>query len=192
MVSQALFSLLVLVVVMQRLWEVRKSRRHERALRERGAHEAAERQMPVMKVMHGAWFVSMLLEVWLADRLFFLPLAVVALLVFALGQSLRMLAMRALGERWTVNVMVLPQTPPVASGIFRYLRHPNYLGVILEIAALPLVHGAWMTSVVFSVANGCVLYFRVREEEAALESVSDYRGVLGSRPRFFPSTEVKA
>ena len=190
MVTKVAFSALVLGVAGQRLWEVRKSRRHERALRAKGAREAAPEQMPVMKAVHGAWLASMIAETWIGDRPFTPAMAAGALTAFAGGQVLRTLAMKELGERWTVKIMVLPETPPVSEGIFRYVRHPNYLGVILEMAALPLVHGAWGTAAVFSVANGVLLYHRIRAEEEALSSVSDYQGTLGSRPRFVPSARA--
>lgn len=189
--TKVLFTAFVLLVVGQRLWEVQKSRRHERVLRKLGAQEAAPGQMPIMKTLHGAWFVAMLFEVWLFDRSFLPWLALGALCVFSIGQWLRMRAMGALGERWTVNIMVLPEAPPVNDGIFRTIRHPNYLGVILEIAALPLVHGAWLTAAFFTVANGLMLFARIRAEESALGHTGEYQRALGSRPRFLPFTEAK-
>jgi len=186
MVSKIGFSALVMAVAGQRLWEVRKSRRNERALRAKGARESAPEQMPVMKAVHGGWLLSMLAETWLADRPFSPGLAAGALVTFGAGQALRTLAMRELGDRWTVKIMTLPETPPVDEGIFRRLRHPNYLGVVLEMAALPLVHGAWMTALGFSVANGVLLRHRIRAEEEALDRDGGYEEALAGRPRFIP------
>lgn len=180
------FTSLVAIVAVQRLWELVRSRRHERALLARGGREHARAQMPWMSALHGTWLVAMILEVVLLRREASAGLAVAAGLVFLIGQGLRLAAMSALGERWTVRVITVPGAPPVDRGIFRWLRHPNYLGVVLEIAALPLVHGAWLTALVWSVANGVLLAARIRAEEAALRTDNDYEAGLGDRPRFVP------
>lgn len=179
------FTVLVLLVAVQRLAELRRSRRNEEVLRARGAREHAPEQMMPMRVLHAAWLVSMLVESWLFDRTRALAVAVPAILVVGLGQMLRRLAMRALGDRWNVKILTLPGAPPVAGGVFRRIRHPNYLGVVLEIAALPLVGGAWITAIVFSLANAVLLFFRIRAEEAALRADNDYAR-LSDRPRFVP------
>ena len=180
------FTGLVVIVALQRLWELVRSRRHERALLARGGREHARGQMPVMSALHASWLVAMPLEVVLLRREVSVGLAVAAGLVFLAGQGLRLAAMSALGERWTVKVITVPGAPPGDRGIFRWLRHPNYLGVVLEIAALPLVHGAWLTSLVWSVANGALLVARIRAEEAALRADNDYEAGLGDRPLFVP------
>jgi len=95
--------------------------------------------------------------------------------------------MRALGPRWTVRVMNLPSAEPVVDGIYRYVRHPNYLGVILEIAALPLVHGAVWSAASFSVANAALLVARIRAEEHALSRDNGYGQHFGARGRFLPT-----
>jgi methyltransferase len=187
MLTRALFSGLWLALVVQRLWEMRVSRRHEAALRARGAIEHAPEQMPWMIAVHTGWLVGSLLEVWLLQRPFMLALAVPALLLFALGQSLRLSAMHTLGERWTVRV-ITPTSgePAVARGIYRYVRHPNYLGVILEIAALPLIHGAYLAALLGSVCNALLLWARIRAEERALSQTSSYAAQFQGRPRFVP------
>jgi methyltransferase len=190
-VTEVAFVALVVAVAGQRLWELGKSRRHERAMLARGGREHAAGQMPWMSALHGAWLVAMPVEVLLLHREPSLPVAVLALLAFAAGQSLRIAAMRALGERWCVKVITVPGAPPIQGGVFRWVRHPNYLGVILEIAALPLVHGAWLTALAFSLANAALLAFRIRAEEAALREDNDYQAGLGDRPRFLPGLEPR-
>ncbi|MDB4985488.1 MAG: hypothetical protein JWN04_666 [Myxococcaceae bacterium] len=184
MVSSYLF--LVAAVVLQRLLEVRISRLNEAGLRARGASEHAPEQMPVMIAVHAAWLASCLLEVWLLHRPLTRWLALFALLLFCVGQALRLLAIRELGERWTVKIITLPGASPVTGGIFRYLRHPNYVGVVLEILALPLIHGAWLTALVFSVANGVLLSRRIAAEEHALSESGDYEAQFQGRPRMVP------
>ena len=90
------------------------------------------------------------------------------------------------GARWTTRIIVLPKADVVAGGIFKYIRHPNYLGVILEIAALPLVFGCWRTALGFTVANGALLWVRIQAEEEALSSENNYEIEFQSRNRFPP------
>ena len=111
-----------------------------------------------------------------------------ALALFAVGQALRIAAMQTLGRRWTVKIIVPTNAEPAVSrGIYRFVRHPNYLGVVLEIAALPLVHSAYLSALLFSVANGILLLFRIAAEERALRGDSDYGERFRDRPRFLPA-----
>lgn len=184
---------LVIAVALQRLLETRLSRSNERELIARGGVEHAAWQMPIMVALHTGWLVACVLEGALRDQP---PPAVVtffALFLFCGGQALRLSAIHALDERWTVKVMTVPGAPAISGGVFRYLRHPNYLGVILEIAALPLVFGGWPTAIVFSVWNGLLLHSRIRAEESALAKGSDYGDHFRDRPRLVPKlTQVRA
>lgn len=187
MLTRSLFTLLWVALVAQRLWEVRLSRRHERALRSAGAIEHAAGQMPWMVALHAGWLIASLLEVWLLARPFLLALFLPALVLFALGQALRIAAMRSLGERWTVRVITPTRgEAPVQSGLYRYVRHPNYLGVALEIAAFPLLHGAYLSALVFSLLNALLLRTRIRAEERALCATSRYAALFAQAPRFVP------
>jgi methyltransferase len=84
---------------------------------------------------------------------------------------------------WSVRVFTLPGAEPITRGIYRYIRHPNYLGVALEIAALPLMHSAWRSAVIFSVANAVLLAVRAREEDGALRRNGGYDEALGELPQ---------
>lgn len=185
MVSRLLFTGLVGAVAAQRLLEVRTSRRHERALLDRGGRRVAD-ALGAMKALHAGWLASSLVEVWAGHPRPRLRTAVPALAAFAAGQALRRAARRALGPRWTVGIVVVPGETVVARGPYRRLRHPNYLGVALEIASLPLVGGARRTAVVFSVLNALVLARRIRAEERTLAEATDWALALGDRPRLLP------
>ena len=168
MVSRVAFTILVVMVAVQRVAELAHSRRNEAGLRARGAIEHAPWQVSMLTVLHGAWLVSMVAEVWLLRSSFRPGLALFAMVVFIVGQVLRLAAIRTLGDRWTVRVMTLPTTRRVTQGLYSWLPHPNYLGVALEIASLPLVHGAVVTAVVFSVLNAVALALRIGVESHAL------------------------
>jgi methyltransferase len=99
---------------------------------------------------------------------------------------LRYAAIRLLGWRWSVRIFTIPGEQPITGGIYRYIRHPNYLGVIMEIAAMPLIHSAYLTALVFSLANGILLAVRIKKEEEALDMASSYEETFSKQPRFVP------
>jgi methyltransferase len=169
MVTQWIFLAVVILLGAQRLFELRLSARNVAALRERGAIEMGDGLMPWMRLLHAAWLIAAPLEVFYYGRPFIPALAALAALGVLGGQALRYAAIHRLGPRWTVRVLVVPGAPPVTGGVLRWVRHPNYTGVILEILFLPLLHTAWVTATVFTVLNAIVLRSRIRTEEAALE-----------------------
>nr|HRC86988.1 isoprenylcysteine carboxylmethyltransferase family protein [Thermoanaerobaculia bacterium] len=141
----------------------------------------------VMVALHTAALVAAPVEVWGLGRPFLPGLATVALAVALAALLLRVWVIRTLGERWTTRVIVLPGAPVVAGGPYRFLRHPNYLAVILELAALPLVHTAWVTALAASLGNAFLLRERIRVEERALAETAAYQSTLGDRPRLVPN-----
>jgi methyltransferase len=167
--TRVLYTVLVVLVALQRLAELALSRRHERRLRSRGAVEVGAGHYPWMVALHAAFLASCLAEVWLLARPFVPALAAIALAVLVAATALRIWTLRTLGGRWTTRVLVLPGAALVTGGPYRHLRHPNYLAVVLEVAALPLVHTAWATALAFSAANALLLRVRIRVEERALD-----------------------
>ena len=101
-----------------------------------------------------------------------------------MAQALRYWAIASLGEYWNTRIIVVPGLPPVTRGPYRFLRHPNYVAVVLELAAVPLIHGAWVTALVFSLGNALLLWVRIRAEETALGSA--YAQTFADKPRFIP------
>ncbi|UER55146.1 hypothetical protein HJG43_12040 [Kineosporiaceae bacterium SCSIO 59966] len=173
MSSEAWFAVLVALVVAARVAELAVARRHLRWAVARGGVEHGAGHYPVMVLMHTAFLVACLVEVVLLDRPFLPWLAWPALAVLLAAHALRWWCVAALGRRWTTRVVVLPGEPLVTRGPYRWLRHPNYLAVALEILALPLVHTAWLTAVVFTVLNAALLLgVRIPVEERALAQAS--------------------
>lgn len=166
-----LLFLAVALVGAQRLVELGYSRRNERQLRARGAVEWGRGHYPAMVVIHAAWLLSTVVEGLLRGPVppvwWPVPLA-----AFLLIQPLRYWAILSLGAHWNVRVLVVPGARLVASGPYRFLPHPNYLVVAVEILTLPLIFGAWTTALVFSALNAGFLYVRIKAENRALAELS--------------------
>jgi methyltransferase len=150
-------------VGLQRLSELVYAARNTRALKRRGGIEYGERHYPLMVLLHASWFAAIAIGVHRDPAI-----RPVALVLFALAQALRLWVLASLGRYWTTRVITLPGVPLVRRGPYRFLRHPNYVVVIAEIALLPLIFGQAVNAVVFSLLNGLVLTWRIRIEEAAL------------------------
>ncbi len=166
--SRLAYTVVIAAIAVQRLWELRVSRHHERALRARGAIEVGAGHYPWMVVLHTGFILACLAEVWLLERPWRPALAVAAVSILVAALALRWWTLSTLGERWTTRVLVVPGEKFVNDGPYRWLRHPNYLVVALEILSIPLVHGAWLTAIIFSAANGVLLRERLRVENGAL------------------------
>ena len=171
MVSQLGFTVLVVMLAAQRLWELGLSRRNEIWMRKHGGFERFPEHYRFMVVLHFSWFVAMLVEIWYLQTGPYLWLTIVAFLGLLGGQVLRYLAIQALAERWSTRIYVVPNEPLIQHGIYRFVRHPNYLGVILEIASVPLIYAAYGTAVVWSLANLILLRHRIKLEELALQEI---------------------
>jgi methyltransferase len=178
---------LVALVVLERLYELYLSARNARRVMARGAIAGESPAFYAAIVLFHALFLAAgPLEVVLLHRRFVPALAIPATAVVLLAMALRYWAISTLGERWNSRVLVVPGEGAVAGGPYRRIRHPNYVAVYAEVAALPLVHSAWVTAAVATGLNAILLRQRIRHEEAALERAGDYRARLGDRPRFVP------
>jgi methyltransferase len=184
--TRVLYTLLVVLVTIGRVIELRIAARNRRALLARGGVEVAPGHYRWMVLQHTAFLVCCPLEVWLLGRPFLPALGIPMLLLVVLATGLRYWVITTLDGRWTTRIVVLPGSSPVTGGPYKFLRHPNYLAVITEILALPLVHTAWITAVVFSIFNALILRVRIRAEEEALSRMSDYGTVFSSRSRLMP------
>lgn len=181
------FTALVLAVGLTRLIELRVSRRRQRALAARGAELVAEPRFRLMVLLHTGILVAALGEAWLTRRSPPPALAVTALALVAAANALRWWVIATLGPHW--NVRIVSSTASlgvVTDGPFRWVRHPNYVAVFVELAALPLVHAAYLTALVGAAAHAWVLGHRIRAEESVLLADPEYRARMASKPRFLP------
>ena len=162
------YLILVLAVGVERLAELRVAHRNAQWSHERGGREYGGGHYPVMVALHTALLAGCLIEVVLAHRGFVPALGWAMLVVVVAAQALRWWCIRTLGPQWNTRILVVPGLPMITAGPYRWLRHPNYVAVIAEGIALPLVHSAWITATVFTAANAILLTARIRTEDAAL------------------------
>ncbi len=180
------YAALLALVALERLLELRLSQRNAAWALAQGGVERGRGHFRAMTALHTALLAGALAEVLLADRPFIPALGGSMLGLALAAQALRYWAIHSLGRRWNVRVIVVPGAPLVSRGPYRYLRHPNYLAVVLEGIALPLVHSAWVTALVFTLLNAWLLAVRIRCEEEALGEHCPDPEQLGGRPRLWP------
>jgi len=162
---------LVAAVGLERIAELVVSKRNARWSFARGGSEYGASHYPPMVVLHTGLLVGCVVEVLIADRPFLPWLGWPMLALVLASQGLRWWCITSLGHQWNTRVIITPGLPLVQSGPYRWFPHPNYVAVVVEGAALPLVHTAWMTAAVFSVLNAGLLTLRIRVENAALRQV---------------------
>ena len=155
---------ILIYVIAERLLELVVANRNTRSLMARGAHETGASHYPIMVGLHAAWLAAVI--GWVAWTL---PHVNAPFLVaYLILQGARIWVMTSLGVFWTTRIITLPNAPLVNRGPYRYLRHPNYVVVVLEIAVLPLVFGAWQLAAIFSALNAAMLLVRIRAENRAV------------------------
>ena len=152
-------------VTLQRLIELRLAGRNSRRLLEEGAVEYGRGHYPFIVALHMIWLAA--LWSWAPGQ----PIDLALLFLFLVLQLGRVWVIATLGNRWTTRIIVKPGAPLIRTGPYRFLKHPNYLIVTLEIAVLPLVFGLWRIALVFSLLNAAILAVRIRAENRALASL---------------------
>ncbi len=164
--------MLIGLVGLERVGELIVARRNAVWAFARGGSEEGAEHYPAMVILHTGLLAGALVEVWWLDRTF-LPVLGLSMLALALAsQGLRWWCIGALGPRWNTRIIVVPGLPLVRRGPYRWLRHPNYVAVVVEGFALPLVHSAWVTAALFTAANAALLTVRIRAENRALAAAA--------------------
>jgi methyltransferase len=160
-------ALLLAFITVQRLAELLLARWNTRRLLAEGGIEFGRSHYPWMVALHAAWLAGLW---WLGHAR---PVDPFLLAVFILLQAGRIWVIASLGRRWTTRILVLPHAPLIARGPYRWLRHPNYWIVTLEIAVVPLALGLPLYAAIFMLLNACILYWRIRVENAALARAAE-------------------
>jgi methyltransferase len=169
--SQAWYVGLVAVVVVARGVELAVSERNRRWSLARGGVESGAGHYPVMVLLHTGLLAGALVEVLTLDRPFLPWLGWPMLALLVASHGLRWWCISSHRRQWCTRIVVVPGLSTVTSGPYRFLRHPNYVAVVLEGIALPLVHTAWVTAAAFTVANAALLRVRIAAEDRALRSL---------------------
>ena len=168
MTSIVAYTVFVGLVGLERLVELALSKRNAAWSFGHGGREFGQRHYVVMVVLHTGLLVGAVAEVWIRQPAFRPVLGWSMVVVVLAAQGLRWWCIATLGHRWNTRVIVIPGMPLVTGGPYRWMRHPNYVAVVAEGVALPLVHGAWIAAIVFTVLNAALLVVRIRVEDAAL------------------------
>jgi methyltransferase len=162
------YVLLIALVGLERLAELVVAQRNLAWSRARGGVEVGLSHYPIMVVLHTGLLVGCLVEVFALDRPFIPALGWPMLAVVIAAQGLRWWCITSLGRQWNTRVVVIPGAERVSGGPYRLMPHPNYVAVVAEGIALPLVHGAWITALTFTVLNALLLRKRISIENSAL------------------------
>ena len=180
----AVFAGLLLATGAMRLVELVVSVRRFRARPD--ALIGEPRLFPAMALLHAGLVFGPIAEVWWLERPFVPALAVGSVVLLVAATALRIWTLSTIGRAWNVRV-VKPQEGAIATGgPYRWIRHPNYLCVILELLALPMLHTAWISALALTLLNGAVLVVRIRTEEAMLMQIDAWREAFASRARLIP------
>jgi methyltransferase len=161
------FYIMLLVLIIQRLSELVIAKRNATWITKQGGYEVGAEHYKWMVLMHSSWFVSMLMEHLYFNRglngywQFLLPM-----LLFT--QVLRYTVIATLGRFWNTRIFILPDAPRIQTGIYRFITHPNYWIVRLEILLVPLLFKLYITSFIYTILNFFMLRVRIREEEQGL------------------------
>lgn len=159
--------ILIIILALQRISELLIARRNEQKVLSEGAVEYDRSGYKVIVAMHVAFFLSFIAEYYILRRSLN-TLWPLLLTIIVLAEILRYWAISSLGKYWNTKILVTAGAPLVSRGPYKYMRHPNYLAVVIEIAVIPLIFSCYITSVMFTLFNLMVLRRRIRIEESAL------------------------
>ena len=170
------YGALILATGAERIAELVVSTRNARWSFARGGVEFGRGHFPPMVALHTGLLLACLAEVWFLGRPFLPWLGWPMLVLVLASQALRWWCIAALGPRWNTRVIIVPDLPLVTRGPYRWLRHPNYVAVVIEGFALPLVHTAWITALAFTALNAVLLLaVRIPCENRALAVIDPAR-----------------
>ncbi|MBM7654862.1 isoprenylcysteine carboxyl methyltransferase family protein [Neobacillus cucumis] len=179
------FILLIIIIVSQRIFELYIAKRNEKWIKQQGAVEFGQKHYKFMVLLHLSFFISLITENFLFERgiSVFWP---VLLSIFCVSQAIRIWAMTSLGKHWNTKILVLANERIVNKGPYRFLKHPNYLVVALEIFTVPMLFNCFYTAILFSLLNILMLMIRIPMEEKALKTLTRYNEVFQNHHRFLP------
>jgi methyltransferase len=180
------YLVLLALVGLGRLLELRISRRNQENLEKQGVRKIPEPHFRWMVFTHVTVLAGAVAEVLLLHRPLIPSLAISMSALFVFANMLRWWVIRTLAGHWNVEVMASSRVGVVTSGPYRWIRHPNYVAVVIELFSLPMIHTAWITALAGTLADLEILRRRLRVEEGVLLADPVYRAAMGDKPRFLP------
>ncbi|WP_433742764.1 isoprenylcysteine carboxyl methyltransferase family protein [Falsibacillus pallidus] len=174
-----------ILIIFQRLAELLLAKKNERKMKQLGALEFGKLHYYFMTGMHTLFFVALFAEVMMADR-GMNPLWGGLMTAFLLAQAARIWVISSLGPFWNTKIIILPEAKLTTKGPYKFIKHPNYLIVTLELLIIPLLFNAYFTMIIFAILNAVILSIRIPLEERALILADDHLGGHLHKNRFFP------
>jgi methyltransferase len=176
----------VLLILVESLVEAAISRKNSSALIARGAIDVAPYLLPLMVVLYILQFAGSVFEYYKAAREVSLNWLIIFGSIVLVAKALKFWAISSLGSFWTMKVLIVPGSAAVTKGPYRWVRHPNYIAVVTESLALPLMGKAYITTLGVALVFSCLLFLRIRAEEQALMQYTDYAKTMATKRRFIP------
>ncbi|MET3696057.1 15-methylpalmitoyl-4-hydroxy-2-pyrone 4-O-methyltransferase [Bacillus oleivorans] len=180
-----LFGILFIFLILQRLVELSIAKKNEKWMKKHGAIEFGREHYGLMVAMHVAFLSSLLLEVHFFKQSLH-PLWSYSLVMFIGLQGIRIWVIRTLGKYWNTKILVIPNARIVKKGLYKWIKHPNYLIVTLELLTIPFIFQAYLTLVLFFVLNQIILSIRIPLEEQVLKQWTNYDAEFEKQARFIP------
>lgn len=177
-----IFQLFLAIIITQRFIELFIAKRNEKWMKANGAIEVGQEHYKYIVLLHFLFFISFLIEVSHYDNNIS-PIWPAFLALFALTQILRVWCMKSLGRFWNTKILIMPNVAVISSGPYKYIKHPNYLVVALELFIIPLFFQAYITAFTFSLLNTVMMLIRIPSEEKALMKQTNYRQVFSTRSK---------
>ncbi|ODG93769.1 MULTISPECIES: isoprenylcysteine carboxylmethyltransferase family protein [Bacillaceae] len=162
-----MLKIIFLFIIIQRVIELGIAKNNEKKLKMRGALEYGQEHYKFFIILHSMFFISILIENYFI-RYIEIRFFTFLLIVFIILQLARVWVISTLGERWNTKIIILPNEKLVKRGLYKYIKHPNYIIVTIELLVIPIMFHAYITTVIFSVCNLILLKVRIREENKAL------------------------
>lgn len=176
-----------IIVIFQRFIELILAQRNAKWIRTQGGYEVGREHYPLFLLIHILFFLGIWLEADQAPSWWSIPF-----LIFAATQLLRLWSIQSLGRFWNTRIWIIPNQLAPVRGPYRYLRHPNYLVVMIEFIVFPLIYQAYYTAIILSVLNAYLLLaIRIPMEERALQEATRYQEVMEEKNRFFPTWRLR-
>ena len=176
MTSELLFTVIIALTALERLYELYLTRRNAQWSFDHGGKEYGQNHYPFMVLLHTGFLVACVLEVYFFERQFIPVVAGVLIILAVLCQVLRWWCITTLAYRWNARVIIVPGLARISGGPYRFFSHPNYVAVVAEGLVLPMIHGAYVTAIVFSVLNAILLTVRIKVENQALNEMEEKTG----------------